>query len=147
MSLFGIKMKTIIQATSWNPFESYLLGAAFAAGLSGLFAKNETSQVVLDKLPIWVLYTWYLGLVIGAVLGLIGVHINVKLKLHLELTGIGILGGISAGYSVLIAIASNRPFAYSVFITLAFSLACFARTVQLIKTLRKLDKLQEVMAP
>ena len=148
MALFNLrKMKTVIQPIGWNPFESYLLGAALAAGLSGIFARGETSQVILRELPLWVLYIWYLGLVAGAILGLIGVHVNTRWKLHLELTGVGILGGISTGYSILIAIVSNSPFAYSVIITAAFSLACFARTIQIVKVLRKLDKLQEVIAP
>lgn len=148
MTLLGRKkMKTVIQPTGWNPFESYIVGAALAAGVSGLVLRGKTSQAVMRELPNWVLHIWYIGLIVGAVLTLIGIHINFRFRLHAELTGVGILGGISAGYSSLIAVAGSSPFAYSVLITAAFSLACFVRTIQLIRILQKLAKVQEVMLP
>lgn len=145
MSLFGYNMKTVIQPPGWNPFQTFMLGASVAGGISGLFARNETSSAVAASIPYWILCIWYTGLMVGGILGLVGMFINFRLRVHVKIAGIGLLGGISLGYSLLIAGISGRPLAYPVIITFAFSLACITRTIQLIKILQTPSRSQEVI--
>jgi hypothetical protein len=144
MQLFGFNMKTVIQTTGWNPFQSYLLVATSASGITGLFFRNESSRVVSNVLPSWILYVWYTGLVLGSVLALIGTHINLKSKLQLEMAGVGILGSISTGYAIVLSFAGGR-LSYSVFLIVAFSAACLVRTWQIYRLLQKLNSMQEVI--
>lgn len=133
-------MKRIIQIDTWNPFETYLLVAAFVGGIAGLLYRDETSPTVASVLPDWVLCTWYAGLTLGALLGIVGVHVRFTYKLQVEMVGISILGGISLGYAVTISIGGGRAFAYSVILVVFFSFACISRLIQLFKKIRKLEK-------
>lgn len=138
-------MKRIIQIDSWNPFETYLLVASCIAGVAGLFFRGETSSVISKVVPMWVLCSWYAGLTIGAVLGIVGVHLRFLYKLQVEMTGVSILSSISLGYAIAVAVSGGRAFVYSVILVTFFSFACASRSIQLYRKLRKLEKVQEVI--
>lgn len=138
-------MKAVILPPGWNPFQTFLMTAAVMGGISGLFARNETSQVAARILPYWILCIWYTGLVIGGILSLIGMFVNIKNRLLVKIAGISLLGGVGTGYTTLIGIAGGRYFTYTVLITAAFSLACIIRVIQLTKILHNPDKSQEVI--
>lgn len=146
-AIIGIRgiMKRIIQVESWNPFETYLLVVSFIAGLAGLFFRGETSSVVANILPYWVLWVWYTGLTLGSLLGIVGVHVRFIYKLQVEMIGISILGSVSLGYALAVSIGGGRAFVYSVILVAFFSFACIARSIQLYKRLAKLEKAQEVI--
>lgn len=135
----------MILPQGWNPFQTFLMSAAVLAGITGLFAKNESSQLVSRILPYWILSIWYSGLVIGGALALIGMFFSVKYRLLIKIAGISLLGGVGTGYTFIVAVAGHRPFAYPVLITGAFSLACIIRVIQLTKVLHNPDKSQEVI--
>lgn len=145
MNLLGRKVKTVIQPPGWNPFQTFLMSAAVISGIFNLFSKGNNSQLLVRNLPLWIVYTWYAGITIGGTLALIGMHINFRQRLLVKIIGLSMLGSISSGYCVLVAIASGRPFSYPMLITAAFAAACIIRTTQLLKILRNPHKSQEVI--
>jgi hypothetical protein len=137
-------MKRVIQTSDWNPFQTYMLVASLVAGVFGVFFPRESSRVVSDAVPEWVLLLWYTGLIVGAVVALIGFHARIRFKIQIEMMGVSILTFVSLGYSTLISFVSGRPFSYSVLLTVFFCLACMARSIQLYKKIKDLNKGREV---
>ena len=56
-----------------NWHEVYLLLLAAATGASGLFAPEARSSAIEGNFPVWGQVCWYLGLLVGSILGVVGI--------------------------------------------------------------------------
>lgn len=118
----------------FNPFEYFLLIVGVIAGLGGLLSSGQSSQVLQDELPRWVLIVWYGGLAITSAMSLIGIHF---FKFYLAISGLSIMSSISVAYSLVIIFAGGRLLVFSALITFGFALAAMYRGYQLYQLLRK----------
>lgn len=137
-------VRTVIQSSGWNPFQTYLLVASLLAGVSGLFFPNESSQAITRVVPYSVLVVWYIGLIVGSIATLIGSHFKLQARIQVEIMGLSLLTFVTFGYSTLISVISGRPFSYSILLTEFFCLACIAKLAQLLGKLKKLNQGSEV---
>jgi ABC-type microcin C transport system permease subunit YejE len=110
-----------------------MMVACILSGLSGLFAPSESSAAIQRLLPKAVELGWYLGLIIGGVIGLYGLVKN----LLVERIGMTILTSISFGYLLVLINVSPRLLTFSLFIILFFSLACLIRIIQVNRLLKR----------
>lgn len=138
-------MKMFVQSPGWNPFQTVFMIAAVMAGGAGLFARTETSQAV-KVLPSIVLTVWYIGLFVGGLGALVGLHLNIPHRLTIKIASLGLLAGITWAYSLALIFAPGvKSFAYSIVVTIAFAAACTIRIFQLLKVIHNPEQSSEVV--
>lgn len=120
-----------------SPFEIYLLAAAILTGVIGLFNPRPTGASAV--LPLWELYTWDGGLIVGGLVALVGVCMSSPTSLLVERAGLLVLAGWSVGWAVLIGASLGMRATLSVLFVGAFGAACLTRALLIGADLRRVS--------
>jgi hypothetical protein len=113
---------------TWNPIEVMIVASSILSGISGVFSEKESSQLVQEFLPYWVLLVWYTSLALGGVGILYGLF---KYNYYIAAMSYFIVSPISLAYGITIVSKGGAPLAYSAVITVAFGIAGLLRGYQL----------------
>lgn len=114
-----------------SPFETYLLIACVIAGVGGVIDPMRGSSAALKVMPLWELYGWYSGLVVGGTIALFGVFRRSLISFYIERTGLLLLVGLCALYSLSIILAGGVTLALAALIVVFFAIACVVRVRQI----------------
>lgn len=126
-----------------SPFEIYLLGASILTGAIGLINPRRAGASAV--LPLWELYTWDIGLVVGGLVALVGVWMSSPAALLVERAGLSVLAGWSGGWAVLIGASIGVRATLSVLFVGAFGAACLTRTLMIGADLRRMAGARAVL--
>jgi hypothetical protein len=96
-------------------------------------------------LPLWELYTWDIGLVVGGLVALVGVVMATPASLLLERAGLLVLAGWSGGWAVLIGASIGVRATLSVLFVAAFGAACLTRALMIGADLRRVSAASAVL--
>lgn len=120
-----------------NPFESFLLGICALQGylvLSGIAHPSSLQAVLGPNLRI----AWASLLLFGGAVALAGLHWPADLMTGFEIKRVGLFacGTATLIYGLALALLGPQGYAVAV-IQLGFSIACFARIVQVTHRIRR----------
>ena len=116
-----------------NPFQVFMMLACILSGFFGLFTPGESSSAIQRLLPETIQVIWYVGLLLGGILGLYGLVRN----MFIERISMTLLAGISIGYAFILFEISPRILTFSVFVIIFFSIACIVRIFQIRRLLKR----------
>lgn len=130
-----------------NPFQTWVVAAATITGIVALLPVTRSSGVVERYLPAWAVLPWYLGLVVGGALALLGTILPARnvprygRLLGIEQVGLTVLGALLLSYGAAIQVVV--PGVLSGLTTLALGVACAVRWRQAARERRALQHLVE----
>lgn len=129
--------KKPLTITRAGPFEIMLLLGAFLTGLVGMMNPARSSAVLTAYLDghVWL---WHISLMLVAVVTLGGLLLKLPLNLQLERAGMLWLGSVLLAYALAIFLYSGGASVTGGGLSLAFSVASFARVWQITRDLQKL---------
>lgn len=87
--------------------EAYLLTLCVMAGVGGII--NPTTTALNAVLPPWFLWIWYLGLVVGALIGLAGMWIHSPTGPLIERAGLRLLNGLGIAFACVVTYSAGLP--------------------------------------
>lgn len=126
--------------TSKSPFEIFLLVASVLSGVIGLVSPDRSSSAVSHLLPLWGQYIWYAGLLASGLLTTAGALTDRLWSLFAEGGGLLMLGTLCCIYTFSIVVIAGATATFAGLFVLGFSAACFARTRQISRDIRRVIK-------
>ncbi len=127
-----------------NPFEVLMLVACVATGTVGLFEPSSTSNVITTLLPTWEVTTWYGGLAVGGLVGLVGVFLNGVLSLLVERVGLIMLTCLTLAYSTAVVTQVGIRGTLPALFTGLFAIACAIRFVYITTDLKRMEDITAI---
>ncbi len=117
-------------------FEIYLLGACVLVGLSGIVVPAARSRSLVATFPPVAQLGWYVGILLGGALGILGIVRGCAIGLLIERAAMIMLAGMCASFGIA-SVAFVGPVAITGSIMLwGFVAPCVARAVQITSDLR-----------
>lgn len=126
-------------SSSRSPFELYMLVACIVSGAAGLVNPERSSPGIAQVLPLWELYSWYGGLILGGVVGSLALFSKTLMSLYTERIALTLIMGLCAAYGIALMAGGGYRFALAVLFVVAFGVACAFRLKQIGRDLRHLE--------
>lgn len=121
-------------STGRNWYEMYLMVLTLLFAISA-WATGSSQETLTATFPIWSQNLWYGGLVISAIVVLIGITMNTLTGLLIERAALLFLTGICVGYGLVFFAVASRTSAlhavYVVVLVLAYAVVNVARALQI----------------
>lgn len=90
--------RSLILRSGSSPFEVLVMAACLISGVSGLFPHERRG--VIDQLAEGGAVAWYIGLIVGGAVVLVGLFLRLPTSLLVERVGLLLLGGLFVGYGI-----------------------------------------------
>lgn len=127
-------------------FEVYLLGACVLVGLSGIVVPAARARSLVATFPPVAQLGWYVGILLGGVLGILGIVRGCARGLLIERAALIVLAGMCASFGIA-SVAFAGPVAITGSIMLwGFVAPCVARAVQITSDLHVVRQALRSMA-
>lgn len=111
-------------------FEAYLCAAMILVGIAGLIVPAVRARSIVAAFPAAAQLAWYAGLLVGGALTLTGLLAISAIGLQLERSGLLILAGLCASFSVASFAFAGWPSLTGSALLLSLAAACFVRSCQ-----------------
>lgn len=128
-----------------HPHEVFLLVVCFPYGIGGLISGSE-SRALETTFPQWAKYLWFVGLIMGSIVGVYGIYRNDITGLLIErmaLRELTLLSALYIGVAIFSA-PSTVSTALGISILLGFVISNIVRSIQIRNDLKNLPKSIEV---
>lgn len=129
--------KVVVRLPKWNAIEVFLLLAAFAGGVAGLFAREDSSRIIREQMPNWIIIVWYTLITISSVIALYGIYKN---RFDIGSGAYFVLGPVGFIFGIVVLSYGGSPLALSGILTTSFGLAGIVRGIQLFGLLKDIER-------